>query len=718
MPGRRLAPTLLCRTPMGLACALLAPCVFAQADAPTGDAQAVVVTGSLRAQQVIDAPYAIGVVDAQTLHTSGPMVNLSEALHRVPGLTVANRNNYAQDLQISSRGFGARAGFGVRGLRLYTDGIPATMPDGQGQVAHFDLAGASRIEVLRGPFSVLYGNSSGGVIALFTAPATVREAELALDAGSFGLRQERISLALPMQQGFDLRANVSRFDIDGFRPQSAADRTLGNVRLGWRGDFDTVTLLVSGHRQNAQDPLGLTRQQFDADPLQTAPQATQFNTRKSIEQTQGGANWQHRFDSDQGLVQTNVTAYLGTRGVTQFLAIPIATQVPPQHGGGVIDFDRDYNGIDARALLRFGQTDLVLGVNQERQVDDRQGYENFIGTPPNQMLGVQGNRRRDETDRATSTDVYAQAETPLSSTWQLVGGVRSGQVKMEVDDRYIVPGNGDDSGSVKYSYTNPVIGVRWRAGPQWTLHASAARGTESPTLGELAYRPDGGPGFNFGLQAQTSRQVEVGSKWRSEAVDLDAALFLINTDNEIGVATNAGGRSSFQNVGRTRRYGAEAAAVWRLAPGLRAQANITLLNAEYRDNFFTCNAVPCTVPNALVPAGNRIAGTQRVIGSAELAWRPGAVVPGEFGLEWHAQGATPVDDLNSDFAAGFGVVGLRWSMDLAVTDSGTLQLLLRADNIFDRSYAGSVIVNEANKRFFETGAPRNGLISLRWLQKF
>ena len=728
MPSPSIRPSSLRRSAVALVCALLAPCALAQpSDAPAGDTQTVVVTGGLRAQQVLDAPYAIGVVDAQTLRLSGPMVNLSEALQRVPGLTVANRNNYAQDLQISSRGFGARAGFGVRGLRLYTDGIPATMPDGQGQVAHFDLAGASRIEVLRGPFSVLYGNSSGGVIALFSAPATTREAEFAVDAGSFGLRQERIAVASPLPAGFDVRANLTRFDIDGFRPQSAADRTLGNVRLGWRGESDTVTLLVSDHHQDAQDPLGLTRAQFNTDPLQTAAVATQFNTRKAVDQTQGGVNWRHRFGAEQGLLETQVTGYYGTRSVTQYLAIPVATQGPPNHGGGVIDFDRDYSGIDARALMRFGQTDLVVGVNQERQVDDRKGYENFVGTPPNQVLGVQGNLRRDETDRATSQDFYAQAETPLSSAVQLVGGVRSGQVKMDVSDHYIVPGNGDDSGSLKFNYTNPVIGVRWRVEPQWTLHASMARGFESPTLAELAYKPDGSSGFNSGLQGQTSRQFEVGSKWRAGAIDLDAALFLIDTDDEIGVATNAGGRSSFQNVGRTRRYGAEAAAVWRIASGLRAQANISLLNATYRDSFPTCNGVPCTLPTAAnpagqnlatVPAGNRIAGTQRVIGSAELAWRPGGVVPGEFGIEWRAQGATAVDDLNSDFGAGFGVIGLRWSADLAVTDSGTLQLLARVDNVFDRSYVGSVIVNEANKRFFEPGAPRNGLISLRWLQKF
>ncbi|HSW21541.1 MAG TPA: TonB-dependent receptor plug domain-containing protein, partial [Burkholderiaceae bacterium] len=343
MPARRpVAPALWRTLVAALAGLASGHGALAQSTAPaaadgaaSAPAQTVVVTGSLRAQSVLDAPYAIGVVDAQTLRESGPLVNLSEALWRVPGITVANRNNYAQDLQISSRGYGARAGFGVRGLRLYTDGIPATMPDGQGQVAHFDLAGASRIEVLRGPFSALYGNSSGGVIALFTAPATVREAELAFDAGSFGLRQGRVSLSLPMQEGFDLRADLTRFQIDGFRPQSAADRTLGNVRLGWRGEADTVTVLVSDIRQDAQDPLGLTRAQFDVDPYQTTPQATTFNTRKAVGQTQGGVNWRHRFGS-QGLVETQLTGYLGTRSVTQYLAIPVATQAPPNHGGGVI----------------------------------------------------------------------------------------------------------------------------------------------------------------------------------------------------------------------------------------------------------------------------------------------------------------------------------------------------------------------------------------------
>jgi len=723
MPSRQVIASLHARAAAACAGALAvfgAPGALAQDASEAGagakpDAQTVVVTGSVRAQRVLDAPYAVDVVDAQELRDAGPMVNLSEALNRVPGLAVSNRNNYAQDLQISSRGFGARAGFGVRGLRLYTDGIPATMPDGQGQVAHFDLAGASRIEVLRGPLSVLYGNSSGGVIALFTAPPSQRDAELDLDFGSFGLRQQRATLEVPMDGGASLRASVSRFDIDGFRPHSAADRTLGNLRFGWQGAADTVTALLSNHDQHAQDPLGLSRAQFNADPESTTAVATQFDTRKTIRQTQGGLNWRHRFGHAQGWVETVVTGYLGTRGVTQWLAIPAGTQANPRHGGGVIDFDRDYNGVDARAVLRFGSADVVLGFNQERQVDDRFGFENFTGSGAGQVLGVTGRLRRDESNRATTRDVYAQIEQPLSSSWALVAGVRSGRVAVDVQDRYLA--NGDDSGALRFNYTNPVLGVRWRAAPHWMLHASVARGYESPTLGELAYRPDGTSGFNTALQGQSSRQLELGSKWRGAAVDVDAALFAIDTDHEIGVATNAGGRSSFQNTGRTRRYGAEGAATWRVQPGLRMQATLTLLHAAYRDSFFVCGSVPCTTPNAPVAAGNRIAGTQRVIGAAEIAWRP-RVVPGEFALELRGQGSTPVNDVNSDAAGGFALVNLRWSHDWPLTASGTLQTLLRVDNVADRHVAGSVIVNDANGRFFEPGAPRSVLLSLRWVQRF
>lgn len=686
------------RWPLALA-ALPAAAAWAQ--------QTVVVTGSAVERAAQDAPYAITVVDREALRSAGPMVNVSEALQRVPGLVARNRSNYAQDLQISSRGFGARATFGVRGLRLYADGIPATGPDGQGQVSHFDIAGAERIEVLRGPFSVLYGNSSGGVIAIFGAPATRSEVEGALDVGSFGLRQLRLSGAAPLADGFDLRAGASLMEIDGFRPHSAARKTQAGARLGWRDADDRVTLLLNHLDQPADDPLGLTRELFELGADQTAEQAITYDTRKRLAQTQLGAAWQHRFDAG-ALRESRLSAYAGRRGVTQYLAIPAGAQANLAHGGGVIDFDRDYGGVDAR--LRWGWTDvdLVVGAALERQRDDRQGYENFVGDPPE--YGVIGTLRRDEINRAETRDVYAQGEWAFAPGWAASLGLRSGEVEMSSTDFYL--DNGDDSGAVSYRYTNPVAGLRFQAAPGLNLHLSLARGFESPTLGELAYRSDGTGGFNTELEAQTSQQVELGAKWRGATFELDLALFEVRTDDELGVLTSAGGRSSFQNVGRTLRRGVELGLAWQPAPAWRTQLMLSTLDATYRDSFLTCDGLPCLEPTAVVPAGNRIAGAPRGTAWAELAWRDARW--GEWGLEWAATGRVAVNDRNTDFAEGYGVVALRWSKGYALGSGGArMEWLLRADNLFDRHYAGSVIVNDANGRFFEPGAPRNFLVGLR-----
>ncbi len=711
---------LLRASPAWLAC-LLATLGSAALAQP---ADSVVVTGSTRAQRVLDLPFAITAIDATALRDAGAMVNLSEAMARVPGLVVNNRNNYAQDLQISARGFGARAAFGVRGLRLYADGIPATMPDGQGQVAHFDLASAQRIEVLRGPFSVLYGNSSGGVIALFSAPVTQAQAELSADAGSFGLRQGRLTVAAPLGDGFDLRASLADVDVQGFRPQSAAHRTLGSLRLGWQGAADTVTLLVSDHNQQAQDPLGLKQPDIDADPRRSDADAAKYDTRKTIRQTQAGLNWRHRFADDGLLRESALTLYQGSRGVTQWQAIAPTTQVNAanpntgKQGGGVVDFDRVYGGIEGKLTWRLGQADLVAGLNVETQQDERLGFENFFGpaTAPT-ALGVTGKLRRDESNRATTTEAFVQARTALAAGLDLTGGLRGGRVKMSTRDHYIVGVNGDDSGELAYSYVNPALGLRWTVAPGWAMFASAARGFESPTLGELAYRLDGVGGFNTDLKGQRSRQFELGSKWRGATAELDAVLFQADTEDEIGVLSNSSGRSSFQNVGRTQRRGVELSGLWRAAPGLRLQAAASWLQAFYQDGFFTCTATPCAKALVPVAAGNRISGTQAASGWAELAWLPGWL-PGELALEWRAVASTMANDTNTASAPGYALLHLRWSGKLPLGPADAIEALLRIDNLLDRAYAGSVIVNDANQRYFEPGAPRSGLVSLRWVHRW
>jgi iron complex outermembrane receptor protein len=677
----------------------------------------VVISGGGVERRAFETPYAISVVDANELRSAGPMVNLSESLNRVPGLVVNLRNNYAQDLQISSRGFGARSTFGIRGLRLYADGIPATMPDGQGQVSHFDIAGAQRIEVLRGPFSALYGANSGGVISLVSAAPRQNAYMVDGDVGSDGLWQARLGIESLLPGGWNIRALASQFNTDGVRPHSAAQRTLGNVRLGWVGDQDTVTMLLNSVNQPAQDPLGLTREQFDADPYQTTPQAILFDTRKTSDQTQGGVNWRHRFADAGALNESALTAYAGQRDVTQWQAIPPATQASPRHPGGVIDFGRDYSGLDARLIWRWDHASLIAGVATERQTEARRGYENFTGSGADQILGVTGALRREESNSVRSTDLYLQGEAELAPTVMATLGLRSGRLKVSTQDQFL--SNGDDSGSLDYGYNTPVLALQWLPVPTLNLYVSAGKGFESPTLNELAYRPDGAAGFNTTLQPQTSLQLELGAKWRDDAQGLavEAALFRADTDDEIGVLTNAAGRSSFQNVGSTRRSGAELGLRWQPLPDWRALLTMTYLDAIYQDSFQTCIAVPCTRPidRATVPAGNQIAGTMAKSAFASLAWR--ALANTELALELRYQGSMPVNDRNSDFSPSATLAALRLSHSITFGE-GTLSVLARVDNIGNLAYAGSVIVNEANGRYFETAAGRTFLLALRWVMPF
>ena len=403
--------------------------------------------------------------------------------------------------------------------------------------------------------------------------------------------------------------------------------------------------------------------------------------------------------------------------MTQWQSIPVATQFPPRHPGGVIDFGRDYSGVDARLVWRWASAALTAGVVTERQGEDRRGYENFTGTPPDEALGVTGTLRRQESNSVRTSDIYAQGEIEFTPT--LIGtlGLRSGRLKLRTTDEFLA--NGDDSGSLSYRYTTPVVALQWMPSAALNLYVSAGKGFESPTLGELAYRPDGAPGFNTALQPQTSEQIEIGAKWRDAALGLnvDAAIFRANTEDEIGVLTNSGGRSTYQNVGRTRRSGAELGLRWQINPAWRAQGALTYLDATYKDDFQTCVAVPCTLPadRVTVPAGNRIAGTMQQNAFGTVAWR--ALDNTELAVEVRLQGAMPVNDRNTDFSSTAAVAALRASHTIAI-GPGTLSLLARLDNVAGLRYAGSVIVNDANGRYFETASGRIWLLAAHWRAAF
>ena len=680
------------------ASAALALPSFAGAQAAPGDVvviDPITVTATRRAERAFDVPASVDTIDASALHDGQPQVNLSETLARIPGVFAANRQNYAQDLQISSRGFGARAAFGVRGVRLYQDGIPVTMPDGQGQTGSFSLLSAERVEVLRGPFSALYGNASGGVISVFTEePSQAPRLSFSGGGGSYGTGTFGVKLTGTAGRVGAVAA-ASEFVTDGYRDHSSARRDLTNAKLVLDATAQTRITLIGNmqYQPETEDPLGLTRAQWAANPRGVDPSAIQFDTRKTINQSQGGVALDHRFDDAW---QLHIDAYGGRRLIRQYLSF---SGVGATSSGGVADLDRDYGGVGARLIWRgqaIGRPLVVtFGADADRQHELRKGFVNNNGDL--------GDLRRNEDDIVRSSDVYAQAEWEFAPRWSASAGIRTSSVRYSSEDHYVTELNPDDSGSQRFNDTSPVLGLVFHASDSLNVYASYGEGFETPTLAELAYRL-GGTGLNFALRPATSRATELGVKYRvGERHRLNAAIFNIDTSNEIVVDAAVGGRTTFKNASPTRRRGFEASWDGRYRYGLQTHVALTWLRAEFADAFATGS------PPVIVAAGARLPAVPSKQAYAELAWIPGNGSGLDTALEAQYVDKLYVNDRNSDAAPAYAVMNARLGFS-QVAGPATWREFVRLNNLFDRNYAGSVIVGDGNGRFFEPAPGRNWFV--------
>lgn len=686
--------------------ALLLPLTFSPVlqAASASNEQTMIVTATPQTVSELDTPAAVSVIEGEDMRLATPRVNLSETLTSVPGLQVQNRQNYAQDLQISIRGFGSRSAFGVRGIRLYVDGIPATMPDGQGQISNIDINSIQDVEVLRGPFSALYGNASGGVINVTTETGI----EASSYYGSYGSWRYGLKATGAMGDGtqpgdVDYTVSTTRFTTHGYRDHSGARKNLANAKLGVRlDDVSKLSLIFNSVDIKADDPGGLTESEWKADPQQ-APRAEQYNTRKTIKQTQAGLRYERQLSAQDDI---SVMAYAGERETTQYQSIPLVAQLKPAQAGGVITLQRHYQGIDSRWTHR-GELGVPVtftgGLNYENMSENRKGYNNFRLNNGPPEFGHKGDLRRDERNLMWNVDPYLQTQWQLTQKLSLDAGVRYSSVWFDSNDHYIAPGNGDDSGDASYHHWLPAGSLKYALTDAWNLYLAAGRGFETPTINELSYRADGQSGFNFDLKPSTNDTVEVGSKTRIGNGLLTAALFQTDTDDEIVVASSMGGRTTYKNAGKTRRQGAELALDQRFAGDWRVKASWTWLDATYRSNV--CQGQNCD--------GNRMPGIARNMGFASLGF-----IPDEgwyAGTDVRYMGDIMANDENTAKAPSYTVVGLNTGYKFNYSQP-TVDIFGRVDNLFDKEYIGSVIVNESNGRYYEPAPGRNyGVgINLAW----
>ena len=651
---------------------------LARADAPTDEIDEIVVNASRTAAPLGELPYAVTVVDVEAIQRARPLLGIDEALQDVPGVLIQNRFNFAQDLRISVRGFGARAAFGVRGLRILIDGIPATLPDGQSGVDGIDVGATGRVEVLRGSGATRYGNAGGGVLLIETQRGTAQPELQARSAfGSDGYRRQQLGVGGEWG-GWNLAASASDLDVTGFREFSAARNRQLSARAE-RRDAQGEWLFSLHHtdQPEAFDPGGVDRATADATPRAARPANVAFHAGEALQQTRFG--WRHRRPLGR-----NTTLTWRQYGVVREF-----DGLLPFGNGGAIDLDRRFWGggleIERTAPERAWQPTLVAGFDVDRQRDDRQRFVNLAGT--------RGALTLDQRERVSASGAFVLARAQPAADWYLDAGLRFDSVRFGVGDNLLA--NGDDGGSRRFSAWSPSLGVTWAMNAAWRGYASVSRSFETPTTTELA-NPDEAGGFNPDLEPQRALQYEIGVRRRSGIHAIDAAVYRIDVDDELVPFELSGspGRDFFANAGRSTREGLELRLVSAWSPTLTTRLSAT--RSDFRFAEFVDD-------NGNDFSGRQVPGTARHTWHAALDWRPRESIL--VGVEATRVGAIVLNNANTESTEAFTRIELRaaWSLRAG---RWSVEPWFAVSNALDEHYTANARINAFGSRYYEAGPDR------------
>lgn len=637
----------------------------------------IVVSATRLETSVRDVARSVSLVDKERIQNGTQQLGLDEALVGVPGLYMQNRYNFAQDLRISLRGFGARSGFGVRGVKIIIDGIPETLPDGQAQVDSIDLGSAQRIEVLRGPASSMYGNSSGGVIAIDSesggGPTFV---EANLGAGELGY--SKLGIKTGGQAGnVDYLVNLSSQDFDGWREQSKSESRLLNAKLGIPiGTSDRLSVALNLNDQPvADDPGGINAAQAAADPRSARDANLLFDGGESMDQQRIGFVYDHVRDS-------------GTYTVRNYYLWRDFANKLPFGAGGIVEFDRFVYGLGLQyrpETMLSEKLDIVVGMDFDRQDDDRRRFDNDDGE-----YGAMTFEQREE---VAANALYVQGKYELNELWTFSAGLRYDEVKFDVSDSFL--SDGDDSGDVDFDQVSPSIGANVDLG-SYILFASWSSSFETPTTTELA-NPDASGGFNRTLVPQRADSMEVGLKTGGDNLFFELSAFQIDIKDELVPFELEGfpGRTFFSNAGRSDRRGIETAVSWKHESGFSVDASYTWSDFTY-DEFIDENGTDF--------AGKLLPGLPEHFAYLGLNYRSASGLSAT--IEAFYSGDLYADNANADSVDAYTVSNFRLYDEF---DYGRWQIrpFIGINNLFNESYNSNIRVNSFGGRYFEPAPDRN-----------
>lgn len=655
------------------------------------------VTVARRRDTLRELPMAAGVVSRIELGRGQPGLGLDEAMTTVPGVFVANRWNYSLDQRLSIRGAGSRANFGLRGVKVYLDGVPQTLPDGQSQLTNVEFSSLERVEVLRGASSSLYGNASGGALLLTSASPSDGPSSMQarIEAGSFGTVKWLAGGTVqsgPWSGGLQL----SRLTFDGFRQHSAAEsrQLAGVVRRGF-SDGTIVTLrVVAADNPTAENPGALTAAEVAAKPDSAAAGNILRGADKSVSQQQVSLKIDHPLGG-------GVLSLMGF-GLWRNLTNPLATPPPgpgrPPTAGTWNAIDRAAGGLRAEWSTPLSTAlSLVIGADLQRMRDERENRAALAGVPTDEVLVKQR-------ERVLEAGPFAQLRWRPSSRVTIDAGTRYDAVNFNVEDELLSDGV-DNGGERTMSALSASLGVALQASDGVTLYAQTSTAFETPTTTELVNQTGAAAGFNPDLDPQRSVNVEAGIRGRFGILDLSATGFVTSVHDAIIQVREVGGRAYFSNAGRTRNRGIEAGASLIVSSRVTLQAAWTLADYTFTDYVVVNGAVSDTL------TGNRLSGVPRnfVRAGARIGPFAGLTVD----VDQLISSSLFADDLNSvevpDWGAGVTNLRATWT---GRSGGFALTPFVAVQNLFDRSYIGSVTINGTFGRVFEPSPGRNAYFGI------
>jgi iron complex outermembrane receptor protein len=639
-------------------------------------------------------PYAVSVRSGRDLQLGNTSFSLDEALQGIPGVQIQNRYNYSVGERISIRGFGARAQFGARGIKIFVDGIPATMADGQSTLDHLDIGTLGRVEILRGPSAAMYGNAGGGVLSFQTKASPnvpVRE-EVTTTFGDNGLMRFQ-STTSGSKNGTTYLLNISHLTYDGFRTvgdstdfaversdsstYGQATRLNVNGQLGLQAGAGRLLFTANFMDLAAESAGGLNRTAMYVDESLNARGGgfgnVARNARKDVYQGQLGARW------------TGPVGNLNAEFVGWGLFRRMDNPIPPR----IIDLSRNAFGI--RTVISRqdsrdpGEVTWAAGFDLDFQRDDRVEHAN--------SGGMRGTLTKDQFETVTAAGFFLQASAPLGDRASLLGGVRYDRFDFGVEDRL-----GDGTGDRVMDAVSPTVGLVVQASPTLSVFSNFASSLATPTTTELGNTIDGTGGFNPDLDPQTGNTGEIGMRGQaSSRFGYEASVFLSKLKNELVAFQDStqDGRDFFRNAGKSTHKGFEASFRAVLPEGVYGQIAYTFVDAKF-DEFVVDGE---DLAGNFIPglAKHRFEGLVRV---SRGTW---------FGeIRGDHVGKIYTNDANSPNTAAKNYT--LWDVRTGLTGQrvGNIQVapFVSLTNIFNEVYSAAVAVNAFGSRYFEPGPRR------------